>query len=199
MMSETPEQARARARLARDGDVDQLAALSSEEPEAAYKWLTIAHEAGHAEAADRLSDLDEHVDRFRYDDDGFVHMEIALEVAGLYLRGELVPLDRDRGRGYLLEYLDVATTGLEDWRPSDLDWLVQEIPAESAAVVRQVLADQPFHAVEHRVSRLRRLHEIGSVPAVIIDHEIEVLRESVDALATYITTRRDPRPPGTDT
>jgi hypothetical protein len=189
-LDESPEQSAARAAAARSGDLETLANLTEHDECAAYRWLLVACDAGHEEAGERLADLDEHVDCFRYDDDRLLRAEIELEVATLYFRGDVVPLDLAKARRHLHEYLDVATLGFDGWSPSDLDPLRDEVPEASRAELDAILANEPFRAVSHRVERIKRLHELNQqgagVPVVVLEHELQQLREAVSKLAGLV-------------
>lgn len=149
--------------------------------------MLIAEDAGHAEAGAYLGDLEEHYNPLRYDDDGFVRMGIHLDVARAYYRGDEIDRDLERGERHLEEFLAVATTGLEDGGAGLIDGLVDDLEGEARTAVEARLAREPFFAVRRRVGRLERLWEIersgAEIPRVILEHEVEVLRQTVEALA----------------
>jgi len=174
-----------RAQLALAGKVKALVKLADDDPSAAYRWLLVASDAGFERADDCLSDLDEHVDLFHHDD-GVARGLIKLEVAYIYFRGTLVPLDIERGRKYLHEYLAVAIGGILDWSPAMLDWLVEGVPDASRQAIAATIEALPFVKVSISVERLKQLWEIKQVPAKLLKHGLDGLQASVDELRAFL-------------
>jgi hypothetical protein len=174
-----------RAQLALAGNVKALSKLADQDPSAAYRWLLVASDAGFEQADDCLGDLEEHVDEFRYDDDGVGRGLIKLEVAYLYFRGTLVPLDVERGLTYLHEYLAVAMGGILDWNPSMLDWLVEGVPDTSRQAIAATLEALPFVKVSIRLERVRQLWKLKA-PAKVLKYEVDALQAAVDEVRAFL-------------
>jgi hypothetical protein len=92
---------------ARAGDIDGLWELVGENPawepeEVAYKWLNVASDFGHDEAADMIDSV---VEGSLYaDDDNYVTGHAHFELAVSYLTGGAgLPVDYDRARKHLEE------------------------------------------------------------------------------------------------
>jgi TPR repeat protein len=85
-------------RLAQAGDLDALLARMDDVPEedrdeAAYKWLNVAVDFGHAEADERIADLMEG-SSLRFDDDQFLTGNAHWELGLAYLTaGDSLPRD----------------------------------------------------------------------------------------------------------
>lgn len=176
------------AELARSGELDALAAHAAIDPHAAYKWLLYADDLGREEAGDRLSDLDEHYDVFHYDE-GYVVGTVHLALTGEYLRGTHVEPDFALACKHLDEFFfgTFCVQDDESVRRDAVDELARDVDEPTRAHLHAFVDRLPFRVIGYRVGRVQRLHELRA-PKVIVDNELELLRQSVDSLAEHLAT-----------
>ena len=159
-------------------------------PIEAHAWLLVGLalvEAGQLDAdveeiEECLSDLEEHSDEFRYNDD------------------HAVPLSHRTAAELLLrEYPDCQTQALrylDEWLMHDDTELVHDAEGEGRRVLREELSDLgdevarfiesfPLRRVRHRMARIERLHELAA-PAVIIDNEFVELTRAVELARAFV-------------
>jgi hypothetical protein len=178
---------RSPAELARRGDVEALRLLGHErgQDRLAYKWLCVASDLGFEDADDALGDLLETSD-LRYDDDGYERAAAHWELAVAYLAGE-EGLSRDlaKAREHLEQAfehhaLDAINAGTGQ-RYDALAVLARLDPDARRLLSFHVGGGDRYRRVVIRLGRVRRLEECRA-PEVIIDHEVELLREEASEL-----------------
>ena len=173
-------------RYPRAGHVPALFDHARVDPRAAYFWLLVAHDFGHREAGERIGDIEECYDVFKYDDDGLERSQIHQQLGEAYLRGtHSLDVDVEHGIEHLEEYLNGAGAGTLEG-VEKLRALAAELEGFARQAVETCLEVQPFRAVQRRVDRLRRLYELdkasAQIPEVVITAEVESLRAEMDAL-----------------
>ena len=175
---------------AREGNLQALYNLSFSQPREAYKWLLVAYDFGHKKAAQDMADLEECNSEFKYDDDGITMMGIHFELAESYLRGlNGLPINLKRARKYLEQFLDGPHSTL-----ADLDPLLKHLNADAKMMVEKCVLDHPFRALKRRVDRIQHLAKLNregaQVPVIILENEIERMREELAAVVEAAITSR---------
>lgn len=178
--------------LARDGAVDALFAYAATDAYAAYFWLLVAQDFGHPEAADRLGDIEECYDDFKYDDDGGERVSLHWALGEAYLRGArgLEP-NVVRGIEHLAEYLDAADPGVD--APGALRDLAASLSADARSAIEACIDAQPFRAARRRVDRAQRFYELlregAQIPSVIVEAELEGLVADAQTVVALVRAR----------
>ncbi len=139
------------ATLAREGDLDALFGLMDVDSKTtndrlAYKWLCVASDFGHGDAAALIDDVLE-VSSLRYDDDQYETAAAHWEIASAYLEGiEGLPVDLGLAKKHLREAFgrhDLATINAgtnESYSPAKL---LLKLTGDAWTVLQKALVNMP--------------------------------------------------------
>lgn len=177
-----------RAAAARAGELEALAELVTS-ARAHYRWLQVAIDAGHEDAEDVLSDLEEQSE-LRYDDAGSERRAAHWRVALDYLGGRHgLPRDVELGAMHLDEAFSfrpalevLVEIEVANAEHHDLDAARVGLDEEAARVLDAAIVGAPARRVSHLLDRLERLLELAA-PRVICDAELERLEAAVATVA----------------
>lgn len=160
-----------------------------------YKWLLVANDFGHRDALQYIEDHCEH-SGLRYDDEGFERAAAHWELGVSYLNGLIKTSRRLKfAKKHLEEALDhFELSDINEGTGEDYsaEAALAQLEGKAAVTLRNALeyGANPFRKAIRRLRRLQRLHDLGHVPAVIIENEAELLNHEIQMVMNTIASSR---------